>query len=62
MGIHVWEPKEDKESRLIASFSDLREESALENKERRLKSMDAWRVNKLYELMSVKAKQNGGLK
>ena len=35
------EPKEDKESRVFASFSNLREETALENKARRLKGMDA---------------------
>ena len=34
------EPKEDKESRVFASFSDLREEFALASKERRLKGMD----------------------
>lgn len=40
-GCHVQEPKEDKKSRVFASFSDLREETALANKARRLKGMDA---------------------
>lgn len=35
------EPKEDKESRVFASFNNLREETTLEKKERRIKSMNA---------------------
>lgn len=58
----MWEPKEDMEPRVFDSFIDLREETKLEKKARRIKGMDAWRVNKLLELKCVKAKQNGGLK
>jgi hypothetical protein len=37
----VQEPKEDKDSRVFASFSDLSKETILARKERRLKGMVA---------------------
>ena len=56
------EPKTNMESRVFSSFSDVREDTAFANKERRLKGMDAGRVNNVLELKCVKAKKNAGLK
>ena len=35
------EPRKDKESRVFASFNDLREETVVTNKEKRLKGKDS---------------------
>ena len=55
-------PKEDKESRVFLHLVVGQKWLQLGCKVRKLKSMNAWRVNKLSKLKCVNAKQNGGLK